>query len=157
MKNKMKTFSVFLLAIVIGFIFAKYIFNQYEEEVNETFKENTSVYLFQYGAYKNENIMKDNCKDLSSYFYYKNDNMYHVLIGISSNKENLDKIKKAYNINSDIYVKKEEIKNNEFIESLKQYDNLIKSSDDSATIINAEKQVLAKYESLVLNSEQIAY
>ena len=112
----MKTFSVFLLAIVIGFVFAKYIFNQYEEEVNETFKENTSVYLFQYGAYKNENIMKDNCKDLSSYFYYKNDNMYHVLIGISSNKENLDKIKKAYNINSDIYVKKEEIKNNEFIE-----------------------------------------
>ena len=62
-----------------------------------------------------------------------------------------------YDINSDIYVKKEEIKNNEFIESLKQYDNLIKSSDDSATIINAEKQVLAKYESLVLNSEQIAY
>ena len=36
----MKTFSVFLLAIVIGFVFAKYIFNQYEEEVNETFKEN---------------------------------------------------------------------------------------------------------------------
>ena len=44
--------------------------------------------------------------------------MYHVLIGISSNKENLDKIKKAYNINSDIYVKKEEIKNNEFMLAL---------------------------------------
>ena len=36
---------------------------------------------------------------------------------------------------------------------LDQYDNLISNTDDKDTIISAEKQVLSKYEELILQSE----
>lgn len=142
------------IAVLAGAFCAKYIFNQYEEEVKTTFNEtNENVYTFQYGAYNNKQVMEETCKNLKSYFYYKENKMYHVLIGISKDKNNLEKIKNAYVITSDIYVKKEKVSNMEFIESLKQYDNLINNTTDKNTIITAEKQILSKYEELVLRDE----
>ena len=41
----------------------------------------------------------------------------------------------------------------EFIENLRQYENLVNDSNDTNFIVNAEKQILSKYEELVLNSE----
>lgn len=45
------------------------------------------------------------------------------------------------------------IDNSEFLNLLDQYDNLISNTDDKDTIISAEKQVLSKYEELILQSE----
>ena len=55
--------------------------------------------------------------------------------------------------NNNIYIKKVSINNDEFIESLKQYDNLIKNTEDKTTILTAEKQILSKYEELIINNE----
>ena len=43
--------------------------------------------------------------------------------------------------------------NMEFIENLKQYDLLVESLNDNNAILSAEKQILSKYEELVLNNE----
>ena len=68
-------------------------------------------------------------------------------------KDLKDKIKKANSIDNNIYIKKVSINNDEFIESLKQYDNLIKNTEDKTTILTAEKQILSKYEELIINNE----
>ena len=41
----------------------------------------------------------------------------------------------------------------EFLQSLRQYDSLVSSLSDKTSIINAEKQILSKYEELILNNE----
>lgn len=145
-----KTIIYFFIAILIGFILSKYIFNEYEGAVLATNKEKT-IYIFQYQAYKDKDVMIENAKALENYFYYKENNIYHVIIGISSDEKNIDKIKKAYNISGDIYIKQKKIKNQEFLINLKEYDKLIAQTDDSTTIINAEKQIMAKFEELILN------
>lgn len=49
-------------------------------------------------------------------------------------------------------MKRVNIDNSEFITLLDQYDNLIKDADDKTTIFNAQKQVLSKYEELILQN-----
>lgn len=152
--GKSKKYLVYIiLSIFIGLLCAKYIFNQYEKETKTTFNEFDNVYLFQYGAYKDKNIMEENCKNIESYFYYKKSDIYHVILGVSFDKNIESKIKEAYNIDSDLYIKKEIVTNYEFLENLKQYDTLISNTTDSNTIINAEKQILSKYNELVLKNE----
>ena len=151
---KKNIFTYVLVAILIGVILGKYIYNGYEIESTEAFSETTNkIYLIQYGVYSSEELMKDNTKKLKNYFYYVDDNKYHVLIGITSNKNLKDKIVSAYKIDNKVYLKEKNINNNIFIETLKQYDNLVNDSNDNDIIITAEKQILSKYEELILNSE----
>lgn len=49
-------------------------------------------------------------------------------------------------------MKRVNIDNSEFTTLLDQYDNLIKDTDDKTTIFNAQKQVLSKYEELILQN-----
>ena len=109
--------------------------------------------MLQYGVYSSNDSMVENTKNLKNYFYYIENNKYHVIIGVTLDKDLKDKIKKANSIDNDIYIKKVSINNDEFIESLKQYDNLIKNTEDKTTILTAEKQILSKYEELIINNE----
>ena len=97
--------------------------------------------------------MIENTKKLKNYFYYKEENGYHVIIGITKNKNLKQKIVDSYKITENIYMKGVKINNSEFLNLLDQYDNLISNTDDKDTIISAEKQVLSKYEELILQSE----
>ena len=56
----------------------------------------------------------------------------------------------SYNITANIYMKNIKITNSEFSNILEQYDNLVSNTNDKETIINAEKQILSKYEELIL-------
>lgn len=149
----LKKSIIFLIPIFLGIILGKYIYNISSFNSKEVFKEKQSIYLLQYGVYSSKDNMSNSTKDLSNYFYYEDSNGYHVIIGIVKDKNNLDKIRDSYNITSNIYLKEVKITNMEFYENLGQYDNLIRKSEDKNFIINAEKQVLSKYEELVLNNE----
>lgn len=152
MKKNILTYA--LVAIIIGIILGKYIYNGYEIESKDVFNEMANkIYLIQYGVYSSEELMKDNTKKLKNYFYYIDKDKYHVLIGITSNKKLKDKIVNAYKIDSKVYLKEITTNNSIFNETLKQYDNLINTSLDNDIIITAEKQILSKYEELILNSE----
>ena len=142
-----------LAAAIIGIAIGKYIYSSYKEETLQTFKSNDEdIYLLQYGVYKDENVMIENTKKLKNYFYYKEGNGYHVIIGIIKNKNLKQKIVDSYKITENIYMKGVKINNSEFLNLLDQYDNLISNTDDKDTIISAEKQVLSKYEELILQS-----
>lgn len=150
-----KTTILYILgAILIGVFIGKYVYNGYQNETKEAFKDmNENIYLLQYGVYSSNDSMVENAKNLKDYFYYIENNKYHVIIGVTMDKDLKDKIKKANSIDNNIYIKKVSINNDEFIESLKQYDNLIKNTEDKTTILTAEKQILSKYEELIINNE----
>lgn len=151
---KKTTILYILSAILIGVFIGKYVYNGYQNETKEAFKDmNENIYLLQYGVYSSNDSMVENTKNLKNYFYYIENNKYHVIIGVTLDKDLKDKIKKANSIDNDIYIKKVSINNDEFIESLKQYDNLIKNTEDKTTILTAEKQILSKYEELIINNE----
>ena len=151
---KKTTILYILSAILIGVFIGKYVYNGYQNETKEAFKDmNENIYLLQYGVYSSNDSMVENTKNLKDYFYYIENNKYHVIIGVTMDKDLKDKIKKANSIDNNIYIKKVSINNDEFIESLKQYDNLIKNTEDKTTILTAEKQILSKYEELIINNE----
>lgn len=151
MKNNIK---LAVIAVLLGIILGKYIFSQYKEDVIDTMNiTNNQIYIMQYGVYKNEDNMKENTKDLKNYFYYTDEKGYHVIIGITT-KENLkDKIVDSYNIKSNIYMKKIQLDNEEFLRLLEQYDSLIEQTTDKDIIVSAEKQILSKYEEILTDNE----
>ena len=65
----------------------------------------------------------------------------------------IDKIKDSYYVTDNIYIRKENINNKEFIDNLKQYDKLVNETYDKNIIVNAEKQILSRYEELVIRNE----
>lgn len=157
MKNK--TIIYVILAILIGVILGKNIYDGYAKEIENTFDEKKmeEIYIIQYGVYSSNESMIENTKRLKNYFYYEKDGKFYVLIGITSNNELKEKIVSSYSIDTETYIKKIKTDNTTFLETLKQYDNLISNTNDKNTIVNAEKQVLSKYEELILRSESNAY
>lgn len=150
----MKNIKLVLIAILIGVVIGKYIFNQYKEDsINTISNEEKEIYLMQYGVYKNENNMTKNCENLKNYFYFQDNDGYHVIIGITKNIDLKNKIVDSYEIKENIYMKKVKINNQEFLESLNQYDLLISNTNDKNLILTSEKQILSKYEELILSNE----
>lgn len=151
---KKSTILCVLGAVMIGILIGRYIFNEYKAEAETTMKDiNSSIYLMQYGVYSTEESMTENSKKLKNYFYFKDNDGYHVLIGITKKEDLKQKIIDSYKITEDIYMKKENTNNQEFLNLLDQYDNLVSTTEDEDTIISAEKQILSKYEELILQSE----
>ena len=50
-------------------------------------------------------------------------------------------------------MKRVNIDNNNFIDLLDQYEKVINQTDDKQIIINAQKQLLSKYEELIIKNE----
>lgn len=151
--NYFKMFIIISFTIILGMFLGTYIYKASKLETKNTFKEETSVYMLQYGVYSSIQSMKDSTVNLSDYFFFKDNDGYHAIIGIVINKNLSDKIRDSYNIKDNIYIKEVKVSNMEFIENLKQYDLLVESLNDNNAILSAEKQILSKYEELVLNNE----
>ncbi len=143
-----------IIAILIGTILGKYVFNQYKNESMKAMAINENyVYMLQYGVYIDENNMKENTKNLKNFFYYSMNDGFHVIIGITKKPELKEKIINAYDIKNDIYLKKIEVNNDEFIKLLDQYDNLISKTNDNDVITASQKQILSKYQEIILENE----
>lgn len=152
--KRLKSLIIILFTILSGVYIGSFFYKKYEIDVSkEVMSLGDTIYLLQYGVYSSYENMMEAGAGLSDYFYYEDKDGYHVIIGITKNKEKCDKIRDSYNITDNIYIKEVKINNKEFMESLKQYDELIDKTDTKSLIINAEKQIMSKYEELVLNNE----
>ena len=147
-----KNFIIVSFVLLVGIYIGLYIY-RHKEIKADSINNSSLIYLIQYGVYNTYESMKSNGENISDYFYYIDDDGYHLIIGITENKNLSDKIKNAYNINTDVFLKEKNINNNEFIETLRQYDKLVEELNSSLGIINAEKQVLSKYEELIIKYE----
>lgn len=146
-----KNFIILLFITLLGIYVGSYLYRSYllknENKIN-TYK----IYLLEYGVYNSYEDMELKGKNIENYFYYNDINGYHILLGITENKNIINKIGESYENISNINIREDYIDNMEFIESLKQYDNLILTSNKTE-VLQAEKQILSKYEELILNGE----
>lgn len=140
-----------IACVLVGFVMGKFMFNQYDNGVALTSNliEKEQLYFLQQGVYSSIDSMKENTSSLSYYIYNEDDGKYYVYVGITKDKNNLEKLKGFYqNKGYDIYIKSIEVSNKEFLEVFNQYEQLLQKTTDEKAISAIESSVLAKYEEL---------
>ena len=139
------------ISLLIGINMAYFIIKQYEGMPILAVSSNAeTLYYVERGIYSDLENMENNMKEFTDYIYNTENNQYHTYIGITTNKENALKIQNYYkNLGYDTNLVEKITDNKEFINILKQYDELLNKTDDSESIKTICNQVLAKYEEMV--------
>ena len=150
-----KTIMWLVLCIAAGISMGVFIFTKYDKDkttlVSADLIMTNKIYVFQYAVYSNiENLKKLNI----NYTYEKNNNKYYVYVAMTTNKDNIDKLKKYFEEKDyDIYVKEIDV-NNDFYEILKQYDLLLNEATESESIKTILDTTLTKFEEFALDENQ---
>ena len=82
---KAKFIIPIFFSVLIGFIFGKMIFNQYENTTS-TFGDGELVYFVQTGVYSSVDKIKEDIKNIDDYLYILENNAYHVYVGMTKNE-----------------------------------------------------------------------
>lgn len=136
-----------IISLLVGFLLSFYMLKEYESiDIIPVFNTKETAYLVQQGVYSSMESMQENTSHLTDYIYSVIDNMYYVYIGISLESDNVEKIQEYYK-NKDIntIIKTTTISDNDLINSLKQYDMVLKETAEEETIKEIIKQTLSKY------------
>lgn len=144
-----KYFVTIIISLLIGFLLANFMLRQYDSTVKviPTFKQNETIYLVQQGVYSSLESMKDNTKKLNYYVYTMKDGFYYVYVGMSLDSEIIKKIQNYYtDLKTETIIKTITSANNDFTNTLKQTDEILKETDDKDTIKEVINQILKKYE-----------
>ena len=147
---KFKFLIPIFFSVVIGFIFGRLIFNQYEN-TNTTFGDGERLYFIQVGVYSNMDSMQEDFKDVDDYLYLIENNAYHLYVGITKNEKIATKIEGYYREKgNNIYIKEKMVNNPEFTTLLGEYDKILDITSKDTDIEIVEKVVLASYKEMVL-------
>lgn len=141
-----------ICAVLLGYLCASFIFNQYG--VNSlVFNENENIYYLQCGAYTTKEASEVKIENIEEKITIKEDNKYYSYIGMTTNIKIAEKIKKLYKEKGvDIYIKSTYIENTDFINQLTQYDVLLNASKNLDEVNSVLKTILATYEELFINT-----
>ena len=146
-KNYEKYLLTIIVSLLVGFLLSFYMLKEYEKtDIFPVFNESETAYLIQQGVYSSMESMQENTTHLTDYIYSVIDDMYYVYIGISLDSSNVNKLQEYYK-NKDIntIIKTTTLTDQEFIETLRQYDMVLNNTSDEETIKEICKQVLSKY------------
>lgn len=137
-----------LFFIVIGFFLGQFIFGEKIELIKKLQKKDT-YYFLEEGVYSNyDNIQND--INIQRRIIENKNNKYHVYIGITRDKEVLEKLIKIFkdrNINTSI--KEINLESQEFKTNVEQFDILIKKTKDTDQILTIEEVVIANYQEII--------
>ena len=136
-----------IVSLLVGFLLSFYMLKEYESvNIIPVFNVKETAYLVQQGVYSSMESMQENTTHLTDYIYSVIDDMYYVYIGISLDSSNVNKLQEYYK-NKDIntIIKTTTLTDQEFIETLRQYDMVLNNTSDEETIKEICKQVLSKY------------
>ena len=146
-----KTLKISIFSIALGAIAGIILNNTYKEKLSNSFlKEEKTYYFIQEGVYSSTSSMQENTKDLLvKTVDSKNDKQY-VYLGITRDEKNAQKLKEIYeNKGYQIYIKEQNLSNEEFYNNVTQFDILINSTNKESEILTIEEVVLANYEELI--------
>ena len=142
--------------IIVGLLMGQIMFDQYDQVQSKKVSANVNekVYFFQVGVYSSLENMKNASLKYDSYIYIEQDSKFYVFVGLTKNEENKDKLKSYFeSLGYDIYIKEMELNQASFLETLDQYDLLLKETKTNQEIKEVNKSILAKYEELVVNGQ----
>ena len=146
-----KTLKISIFSIALGTIAGIILNNTYKEKLSNSFlNEEKTYYFIQEGVYSSTSSMQENTKDLLvKTVDSKNDKQY-VYLGITRDEKNVKKLKEIYeNKGYQIYIKEQNLSNEEFYNNVTQFDILINSTNKESEILTIEEVVLANYEELI--------
>lgn len=144
-----KNLITIFLAIILGYICASFILEEYRLS---NFEDFNNIYYLQIGAYnKLDNALAD-LTSITNKKVIKEDDKYYSYIGITSSIDNANRIKKLYKEQGiNVYIKEKYLNNKDFIYDLEQYDILIKNAKSKEEIDKVLETILSSYEINVLN------
>ena len=146
-----KYYGPVFFSLIIGVFMAYLVISQYDSYDGLTVSGTADrVYFIQSGVYSVKSNMENDMNKFSSYIYSVEDNMYYSYVGISSIKENAERVKKYYEkMGYDMVIKEKIVDNSKFIKILKQYDIVLSDTSDDESIKVICAQILSKYEEYV--------
>lgn len=130
-----------VLSVILGYLCGIIVYKIYEGDTNNIMNSN-KVYLLQTGAYSSLDSMQKNTNYLN-YIYYTDDGMYKTIVAITKNKDNIQKIKNAYNI--DIVINEYYLENEELINKINEYDKKIENTSNNEQIVKIVNNMLVSY------------
>lgn len=128
-------------AIILGFIFGKYVFKTYKDSLYSELSS-SRLYLVENGEYDNIDTMREE-NSTNNYVYYKDNDKYKSVVGITRKYDNIDKIKELYSDNLKIYeyyvpVDKLDSKQDE-------YDNILTNANNLKEVKEVVDNILELY------------
>lgn len=146
-----------LLSLAIGFFLSKSFLEQYSDYNNSKSIASSGVigYFIKYGEYSSLQELESNTTSLTNYIYTENNGKYVVYIGITLNKENLEKMLTYFkNLGYDVSSEEFVISDLEYVNYLKNADKLVFNTSDYTVLGEVISQILSKYEELVINNDK---
>lgn len=130
-----------ILSIILGYLCGITIYKIYENDTLNTINSN-KVYLLQSGAYSSIDNMKMITKQLN-YVYFNDEGMYKTIVAITKNKDNIKKIKNAYNI--DMVINEYYLENDDLINKINEYDKELAGTSDKEEVVKIVNNMLINY------------
>ena len=137
-----KIFALILLGILVGSLFAIYMFSNAKKSVANVIAEDSTVFAFQVGVYTiYDNALKAKKKYSSSYIY-KDENNYRVFIAIYQDREIINALKDYYTSNNTNFYLKQINVNQKFLKELNKYEKLLIETGNIDTYLSANNNIL---------------
>ena len=146
---KMNFLISILCALLLGYLCANFIFDEYKND-DTVFGLSNSIYFLQYGVFTD--IDTADIK-VDKYIKLEEDGKHYVYVGMTTSMDNAEKIRESYkNKGIDLYIKQNFVSNKEFVSELSQYDVLLSSCKTDDEMDSILSTVLSSYEELVLKN-----
>ena len=140
-------------SILVGFLFGKVIFNNYEDNTVNAFNEGEKLYFIEIGEYESETDVKK-IKNVDDFLTILENDTYKVYVGITKSKENSQKIKEFYSDTyNNISVREKYVDNETFVIQLKEYDKVVSIITKLDDLSSVQKIIFSNYEEMVLKSD----
>lgn len=131
MKKKLKKIVVpIFLSVLCGFLCGRLMFSIYEDKGSSILDSNV-VYLLQDKSYSDYDSMKASSVS-SNYIYYEEDGKYNMVVAMTKNKDNIDKIKNIYD---------KELEVNEYLLSDDSINSMIDDYDSKLSSATEEDEI----------------
>lgn len=140
-----KVLFISLLGILIGSVFAFYMFSNIEKSVAAVISKDNTAIAFQVGVYSVRDNAINASKKYDSSFIYQDENNYRVFIAIYQDQEIINLLKEYYTKNNINFYLKQITINNKFLEELNKYEKLLKESGNIETYLSANKNILKTF------------